>query len=637
MLQFFRSGLTSYFATALLGLLIASFALWGIGGDILGGAGNNVAQVGSEKVTVNDYAREFQSKFSEIQQQSGGEVTRDMVIDRGLTRRWVADLVQREAFAHEASELHIRVTDAQLRDFIVGIEAFQDTFGEFSKEKFDSIAAYQGYKPTEFEEFLRRDLQRQALVTSLVSSIRVPDAVEKTLTKYLMEERKAEIVTIPSRTITDIPAPDDETLQAYYEENSDNYMAPEYRDIRFITMTAKEFAEQVTITEEEIEQALAAGPAATEASDTRDFEQLLFDDKESAEKAYKDLEAGRSFADLIVASGTTAQDAAVADNSFDDTVEIYGKEAADAIFSAKEGRYTAPIETAFGWRIFNVTKASSTEATDPETLRAEAIEHLKTEKALDLLYQKSEKINDELAAGAVLADLATALKLDLKEAKNIDRSGYNTKGDLARNVPTQPEFLAKAFDSFVGDEPVLEEMGEGDYFLLEVESIQPRALRPFEEVKTSVLDMWKADTRKKLVQEQANDILAKAQEGVPLADLAKTTENAAFNAVTTTRIDQTGQVARDIQASIFELEVGHAKIQPAIDGNGFVLVKLMSRTLPQKDLPLAQSTQLKNSLAQEYQQRILTSYWKHLETTLPVIINQRAIAAVHNQLASREQ
>ncbi|NOZ65995.1 MAG: hypothetical protein GXP00_05805 [Alphaproteobacteria bacterium] len=636
MLQLFRSGLTSYFATALLGLLIASFALWGIGGDVLTGAGSNVAQIGDDKLTLNEYAREFQNKFTEMQQQSGGEITREMVIDQGMANKWLTDLVQRETFAYAAHNLHIRVTDAQLRDFIMNIEAFQDTFGEFSKDTFKSIANYRGLSTGEFEEFLRRDLERQYLITSVVSGISVPETLQKTFTKYLMEERTAEIITIPADNINDIPEPDEETLKAYYKENSSRYMAPEYRDFRFITLSAKGLANEVTVTEEEITATMGKVAEASGENEKRDFDQLLFDDKDGADKAYADLKAGRDFGDIILASGSTPEDAAVVENSMQDATDTYGIEAAEAIFTAKEGDYTAPVETDFGWRIFNITKTHAA-VNDKNKIREETRKRLLEEKALDILYTKSDQITDELAAGGSLTDIASALNLDLKEAHNVDKFGYNAKGDLVIGLPTGPTFLTKVFDALEEDEPQLEEMDNGEYFLVVVDNVQERALRPFEDVKTSVIDLWKADAREEEARKHANEILAKAEEGASLEDMAKSMANMAYTSVTLARNDPAGKVAAMIHENIFALNVGESKIIPAADNNGFVVVRVQSRKLPDDSLPEAQSAQLKDLMMQEYQQRFMANYWRYLETSLPVIINQRGVKAVHDQLASREQ
>ncbi|MCF8474543.1 MAG: SurA N-terminal domain-containing protein [Emcibacter sp.] len=635
MLQLFRSGLTSYFATALLGLLIASFALWGIGGDILGGASNNIAQIGDSKLSRNDYAREFQNKYAEIQQQSEGEITKEMVVDQGYTKRWVADLIQRKTFAYTAHKLNIRITDAELRKFIMSIEVFQDTFGQFSKAKFESIARYQGYSATEFEEILRRDLERQYLMSSIASSISVPNILQDTLVKFLLEERTAEIITVKASTVKNIPTPTEEELIKYYQDSTENYMAPEYRDIRFMTLSSSDFAKDITVTAEEVDQAITDQANTKAENEKRDFQQILFDNKEAADKAFADLEKGRSFKDIILASGALEDEALVRDNTMQDSTDTYGINAAELIFTTQEGQYTHPVETDFGWRIFNITKISAT-TVDKNTLRVETEEKLKKEKALDLLYNKTELINDELAAGASLSDIAENLNIKMHTALDMDATGYNSKGDLVKEIPTDTVFLTKAFSSMEGDEPALEELSNGDYFLLAVDNIKGSSLRPFEDVKSSVLDLWLARARENTAREKANELLILAQEGKTLADLAAKQTELAFTSVTLARNDQTGQVTRTIQNSIFDLDVNSAKILPAADGNGFVVVKLLSKKISDKALPSEQNEQLKKILVQEYEQRILSNYWIHLENALPVVINERAINAVHDQLVSRE-
>ena len=415
-------------------------------------------------------------------------------------------------------------------------------------------------------------------------------------------------------------------------------MAPEYRDFRFITLSPKDFREGLTATAEEIDAEMGTAAGVADANETRDFDQILFDDEEAANAAYSELQGGKTFADAIIDSGSTAEDASVLDNTKQEASDSYGSESAEAIFTLEQGSYSAPVETDFGWRIFSVTRISGpAEATDTTALRTEAEDRIITEKALGLLFDKSELIEDELAAGGTLADVASILSLELKTALNVDFTGYNSKGDLVASIPTNPEFLSKVFESLEGDEPFIEDLGGDEYYLLVVDNVQERALRPYEEVKNSVFDIWQADARRDKAREKATEILTKAQEGVALADLSKTASDTTYNAVTLTRNDQTGAVARSIQNSIFTQSVGGAEILPAADSNGFVVVKVLSRTLPEDTMSQAQTEQLKALLIQEYEQRFLSNYWQYLETNLPVKVNQRAIDSVHALQTSQEQ
>ena len=121
-------------------------------------------------------------------------------------------------------------------------------------------------------------------------------------------QRSLPFLLIPLKTS---PSRDEDVLIKFYEDNSSNYMAPEYRDFRFITLSANSFTAGTTLTDEEIEQAMGTpGAGASGDNEKRDFEQVLFDDKDGADKAYTDLAAGTSFADIILSTGSTPDDAA---------------------------------------------------------------------------------------------------------------------------------------------------------------------------------------------------------------------------------------------------------------------------------------------------------------------------------------
>ncbi|NOZ42581.1 MAG: hypothetical protein GXP02_05365, partial [Alphaproteobacteria bacterium] len=472
--------------------------------------------------------------------------------------------------------------------------------------------------------------------TSISSGFSVPAPIEKTLIRYLLEQRTANIITVPASGIKNIPSPDEKTLKKYYQDNYARYMAPEYRNLRFITLSSKDFIKDVTVTAKEIDQAMASSAKTPNTGEKRQFEQILFKSKKNAFKAYTDLKAGRHFADIITVSGSTVEDAAASSTSQKDAAESYGPQAAKIIYTTKATKYTAPVKTDFGWRIFKITKITAS-AAPAENTRAKVVERLKKAKAVDLLYSKSEKVNDELAAGSSLSDIAKKLSLKLKVATGVSAAGYNAKGDRVTNIPKDPSFLLKAFALSPGDDPVLEEMDDNNYYLLVVDHVPKTALRPYKDVQTAVLALWRANTRRDMARKNAAEILKEVRKGTPLKKISTATAGTSYTSVTLARNDRTAKVTKSIKTSIFSLETGQAKVIPAADGNGFIVVKLLSRKISNGSMPAAQSSKINQLLKQEYQQRFLSRYWEYLETSLPVKINQAAVKAANDQLASRGQ
>ena len=67
MLQILRNSVASIFTKALLGLIMISFAVWGMG-DVFGGGffGNTVAEVGSVKINANDIHNQYQRELDRL-------------------------------------------------------------------------------------------------------------------------------------------------------------------------------------------------------------------------------------------------------------------------------------------------------------------------------------------------------------------------------------------------------------------------------------------------------------------------------------------------------------------------------------------------------------------------------------------
>ena len=174
MFEFFRKGVASMFAGVLLALLIASFALWGIGDPMSTLGANDIAEVGDEKITPADYARAFDSEFQQAQQRFGQSFTRDVAVQFGFGNQVLTRIVELKAYDVEAKNLGLRTTDQELRDYIMQIPAFQNPDGTFNRAVFEQIANMQGRGIKEFEDLMRADLVRTQLINGVLNNINNP-------------------------------------------------------------------------------------------------------------------------------------------------------------------------------------------------------------------------------------------------------------------------------------------------------------------------------------------------------------------------------------------------------------------------------------------------------------------------------
>ncbi|MDH3231357.1 MAG: peptidylprolyl isomerase, partial [Alphaproteobacteria bacterium] len=139
--------------------------------------------------------------------------------------------------------------------------------------------------------------------------------------------------------------------------------------------------------------------------------------------------------------------------------------------------------------------------------------------ALDVLYDLSRALEDELAGGATLEEAATALAVPLRRTALIDIGGAGVDGQAAADLPGG-DFLDTAFLTESGEVSYVTQLPEGDYYILRVEAVVPSALRPLEEVRDAVADLWKADRRREAARARALAIVASVEGGGSLTDIA---------------------------------------------------------------------------------------------------------------------
>lgn len=160
-------------------IIILSFIFWGVG-TVDKSTGVPVAEVGKERVTVEEYwtsydrAREFYRTLSQ------GNFTEEMEKQLNLKQRVLDSLIDDLVLMTEAKKAGIRVSDAELADAIVNDPAFVRD-GTFNKDIYVRTLQLNRMTPEMFESLKRRELtlvrMRKAIGESVdVLAIDLPQA-----------------------------------------------------------------------------------------------------------------------------------------------------------------------------------------------------------------------------------------------------------------------------------------------------------------------------------------------------------------------------------------------------------------------------------------------------------------------------
>jgi peptidyl-prolyl cis-trans isomerase D len=302
----------------------------------------------------------------------------------------------------------------------------------------------------------------------------------------------------------------------------------------------------------------------------------------------------------------------------------------DAVFEQAEGEVGAPVESPFGWHLFRVT------AIEPEVVQplAEVRDALKRELALnearDRLPALATQLDDELAAGAPLAEAAAAVGLTAKTVAAVDRNGRDPSGSPAQAIPPWPKFLDTAFSTPAGEVSLLEETDAGSYYVVNVDSVEAPRVKPVEEVRDALAAAWTAEQRRSLAQKKAESLLAKTGEVASLEQLA-TEAGSAVTAITAIKRDDRGTqqgINPAMVQALFATEPGKVASEVVATGTGFAMVATDQVVEADPSADPNALAQLRTQLEAETRNDVLAQFEAALRRDYPVEIDGAAINRV---------
>ena len=622
MLTALRKQAKSWVVKALLLLLVLSFAIWGIGDIFYGNpAEETVASVGSSDISGGELNEAFNRSLTNLQRQFGGQLTREQAIGLGVLRQTLQEQISQRLVDLEAAEMGVSVDDDTLRRLITENPNFQSS-GRFDRLRFNQLLRASGLSEDGYLEAFRQDLARNALTSSVAAGATVPDAQVDAIYRYRNEERRGRYLKIADADVTDIDAPDEAALDTIYKDNEQQFTAPEYRTITFVTLEPEDLLEEVEVAEENIQAAYDDRSAQYITPERREIEQLLAPDEASAEKASALIEEGKSFDEVAdELDGVSVTDlGAVTEAGMPAGI---GGEA----FAVNEGEVTEPVKSPFGFHLFKVKTVTPEEVTPLEDARDDLRKELALIEAEDRLPSLATQLDDELAAGSAVPEAADAVGLSASAVEMVDRQGRDQNGAPVPSLEGWSALMQTAFDA-VKDEPsLLEETDDGAYYVLQVDEIVEPRLKDLDEVRDDVLALHEEQQRREGAKAKAEDIRTKLQEAASIETIADDT------GLTIEVIEPLNRAAdgansgvnRAAIEALFKTDAG-AVADQIIETEDGVLVLAVDEILEKAGGDDTEARdQLKAELERQVRADLLDQFGRALQDAYPIEINEAAL------------
>ncbi len=627
MLDAIRRGVGSWFVKAFLGLLVLSFAVWGIGDIFRIQPDTAVAEVGEREVGQQELLRAYEREVQRLQSQLGGlQIGPDSPLRQGLSQQALQSLINRALYDNEADRLDLSATDIQAAEMIRENPAFRNELNQFDRFRFEQLIAQNGFNEAMFVASTKRDLVREQLSGAIGAGAFVPRTLARTVYAWRNEKRTLESVLIPNTVMREVAEPDEAALAAWHRDNEDDFKAPEYRAITWVAFTATDLADQVRVDEDAVRDLYTARLDILTTPANRTVEQILADSREAAAAAAGRLQGGSSLEDAAGPDDIASSLGKV-------TAENLPASARDAVFDLPVGGISAPVETPLGWHVFRVTAREDAIVTAYEDARADLEKELRLERAGEALYQLSNDVDEDLAGGATLEEVAQKFDLPHGRASAIDAEGKGRSGEPVANLPSLPEFLSVAFDIAEGDEPELRESESGGYMLIRVDGITEPALRPLEEVREAVREAVLRD-RRMAAADEAAQALAQSWAGGGDAQAEAGNRNwVHVPATPLTRADATSQanLSPELVNRLFAASPGEVIAGRTASDDGAAVVRLVAVTPADPAADAEQVSQLEDSLTAGVVNDLFAQYTGAMRATYAVQINQRVLDTLFTQ------
>ena len=566
MLALFRRHLDSWVAKLFFALLVGVFLLWGVG-DVIRNVGldTSVATVGGVKIELPEVQDAYRRQLASVTRMFGGKIDPTPEMRKSIAGQALEQVITQTAMQIAVDKLGLAVPDEALRQAVYGMEAFRGAGGTFDKNTFIAVLRNNGLNEVRFLSMMRADLVQRQLMDQARSGAFTPDVLNREVFAFSQEKRVADAVDLPFAAAPAPAAPSEAQLQRWYDNHIAQYSRPEYRHIKVVMLDPEVLARDLAASDEDIASAFAQNAAAFRQPERRSLQALLANDEAEAKRLAALWSAGAEWAAMQKENASAVELPGATRDA------IPSPELAEAAFAAAPAVVAPPVKGQFGWHVFKVTAITpgveKTLADVKDLLRARIL----ADRAADLVFERSAKIEDLLAGGTPLDALPGDFGLTAVSG-TLDQAGLTLDGTPAP-IPgsdaMRQAVLAAAFAMRKDQPPHLTEAPRGadggqGYFAVALDEITPPAPKPMAEVAAAVLADWTHDAVRHVQEMAAAAIMADVKSGKSLADAAP--------GLAPRRLSPAGRstgapdVAPQLIAPLFRLKPNEATMVETLDG-----------------------------------------------------------------------
>lgn len=510
----------------LLVLIVPPFALFGIdfyfkNTDTAG----SLAKVGGSSISEGEFSQALRQSQDKMREMMKGNPDPSMLNSPQLKESVLNELIERRVTLARAGQSGMAVSDAELQKIIAGIEAFHDTTGKFSRDRYRQLLQGQGMTPAMFENQIRTNIMLDQIRGAYAGSAFVPVSVADRLLKIREQEREVSQVVFNPADFRKQVNVSDADAQKYFTDHKNEFVVPERVKVEFVVLSLEGFQRNVQVTDEEVKKFYDENLSRYQVAEERRASHILIpvaasapaEEKAKAKAQADDLLAQakanpKKFGELATKYSKDPGSAEKGGDLGFFTRGLMVKPFDEAAFSMKVGDIVGPVETQYGYHIIRLDAIKPTQTTPLAAVKAQIVEDLRKPKVSKAFAEAADTFNNTVYEQFdSLQPAADALKLGVQKSDWVSRTG-GAQNPLLNN----DKLLAALFSAEVlknkHNTPAVEVQPNMLVAARVIEHKDPEGM-PFEQVRKDIVQHLTDQAMSAAVEKEGRATLEKLQKG----------------------------------------------------------------------------------------------------------------------------
>lgn len=522
MLEAIRSRAQGWIVKVILGLIVVTFALFGIE-SYMSGSGKDpvVAEVGGSGVTRQELLREIQDQKERMREALGPSFDVAATETADFRKQVLDRLVERKALLEVAQQNKFIAPDAYVASILAQIPAFQDN-GAFSQQRYEAVLRQNGRTPAQFENELRQSFMLEAVTSPVTMGSFSSKTSAAQIARLVSQQREIAWADLQPAAVEAQVKVSAEDIERYYSANPAEFTVPEQIRAEYAVLDLDAIAAGIAISDAAVNEYYQGHAGQFGEPEQRSASHILIaaDPADAAARAKAKARAtelyetlSKSPARFAELARTESQDPGSAEQG--GSLGSFGRGAMvkpfeDAVFAMKVNEIRGPVETDFGYHIIRLDGIEAAEARPLAAVRDQIVAELRRQEAQRRFADLAESFSNLVYENAdSLEPAAAAIKSRVQRTDWLTQQNAPAPFDNAELLRSL--FNTDAINSKQNSEAI--EVAPGRLVAARVIEHRPAARVPLAEVSERIERRLRAEQTARLLAEKASATIKALESG----------------------------------------------------------------------------------------------------------------------------